>query len=164
MTSLQRLLASCVTLALAGCTGIPSTPTQYGVEAGLRPLRSGVTGKITAIDKGDGVSVLVSIANMAQGNYRIALHETGNCSSPNGFAAGPLYPPGSDPRRSAPILQANPESSTTSTVHVSGVKTADLMGRSVLVYDGTRLPEVQPGVPNNVIACGVFSAVVPLDF
>ncbi|HVO88667.1 MAG TPA: hypothetical protein VMV45_09000 [Casimicrobiaceae bacterium] len=142
-------------------------PANLGIEAPLRPLGSGISGKVRVVDRGDGVAVLVSIANVGQGTFRVAFHENGNCSSPNAFSAGPLWsPPGSsvDPRRMIPPLQSNTERNTEAQVHVAGVRSVDLMGRSVLIYDGSSIPELRPGVPNNVLACGVFSATLPISF
>ena len=32
---------------------------------------------------------MIVVTNLLPGTYRIAIHERGNCSSPNGFSAGP---------------------------------------------------------------------------
>src|SRR3982750_2619288 len=98
-------LCALVGVALAGCSSFggsvqPSTANvegtprpPAGLEARLRSLGSAVTGKVRGIDRNDGVGVLVSLANMPAGQYRIAFHEVPNCSSPNGFSVGPAWAP-----------------------------------------------------------------------
>ena len=126
-----------------------------------------MSGKVRVIDRGDGITVLVSGINLPIGEYRVAFHANGNCSSPNGFAAGPAWAPaGRSPTTLIPPL-TNPDGNAEASLHVAGVHTTGengLAGRSVLLYWGRTIEAVQPSVRNNVIACGVFEPVQALSF
>ena len=137
-----------------------------GLVAPLRGLGSAVSGKVRVIDRGDGITVMVSGTNLPIGEYRVAFHQNGNCSSPNGFSAGPAWaPPGRSPATLIPPL-TNGDGNAEASVWVSGVHTTGengVAGRSVMLYWGAVTP-VQPGVRNNVIACGVFEPAQTFSF
>lgn len=164
---LQRSFAFAVTLScIAGCGGpaAQKSPAEIGRSIGLvaplRGLGSAVFGKVRVVDRGDGIEVLVSAGNMPSGEYRVAFHQNGNCSSNNGFSAGPAWaPPGLPATNLIPPL-VNVDGNTESSVHVSGVHTTGengLAGRSVILYVGRTIPaQIVPGVNNNAFACGVF--------
>jgi Cu/Zn superoxide dismutase len=147
-----------------------SPPPPAGVEASLRPLGSDVTGKIRVIDRGDGATLLVSMINVPMGQYRIAFGERGNCTSPNGFSAGPPWAPpgaGRDARDLVPVLLADSRGKAEASLHLRGVRTSgpdSVAGRSVVVFAGAAVTDARPDVPNNRIACGVLAPVVPLQF
>src|SRR3981189_713948 len=110
-----------------------------GLVAPLRGLGSAVSGKVRVIDRGDGITLLVSAINLPIGEYRVAFHHNGNCSSPNGFLAGPAWGPrGSVPPTMIPPLRKGAGTAEAS-VHVAGIHTTGeygLAGRSVLLYSG----------------------------
>ena len=139
-----------------------------GLVAPLRGLGSAVSGKIRVIDKGDGVTLLVSAINMPIGEFRVAFHQNGNCSSPNGFSAGPAWAPaGLSPTTLVPSMSTfgSLDGNAERSIHVAGVHTQGengLAGRSVVIYGGPTISEIRPGVPNNAYACGVFEPVRPL--
>ncbi len=178
----KGLLGALLVVSLAGCSGVnfhlgsvrdePARPkvTGYGQEANLRAINgSAVFGKIRVIDRGsDDASMLVSMMNVPPGAYRIALHERPNCSSPNGFSAGPLWAPaGRDAGTMIPVQYINSEDRVGMTIRLSGVRTTGpngVAGHSVVVYAGPRITPAQPDVPNQAIACGVFEAAQPLSF
>jgi Cu/Zn superoxide dismutase len=176
-----RAIGMALAMTLAGCssagysfksmfessdTGKPSGGPSPGLVAPLVGLGSAVSGKVRVIDRGDGITVMVSGTNLPIGEYRVAFHQNGNCSSPNGFSAGPAWaPPGRSPATLIPPLR-NSDGNAEASVSVSGVHTAGengLAGRSVLLYWG-KIEEVRPGVRNNVIACGIFEPVKPFQF
>ena len=168
------LLSSCS--AVSG-TAPPSLSTaeldaqrgrSAGLVANLKGLGSAVSGKVRVIDRGDGITVLVSAVNLPPGGYSIAFHANGNCSSPNGFSAGPIvWPTDKGAReRSIPMFTNSLEGNTESQMHVAGVHTTGengLAGRSVIVYGGL-IADAQPGVANNRYACGVFEPANVLLF
>lgn len=138
-----------------------------GLVAPLRGLGSAVSGRVRVIDRADGVTVLVSVINLPNGQYRVAFHPNGNCSSPNGFSAGPPWaPPGLDPKTLiAPLM--NQDGNTEASTFVRGVHTSGengLAGRSVVIYLGGLVTDAQPDVPNNRAACGVFEPTQLLRF
>jgi len=162
---------------LAGCApsgtapppivGVSAGPPTAGLVAQLRGLDSGVSGHIRVIDKGDGITLLVSAINMPIGEYRVSFHQNGNCSSPNAFSAGPPWaPPGLSPTtlvRSLATINSR-DGNAEASIHVSGVHTQGengLAGRSVVLYSGSTITEIKPGVPSNAVACGVFEPVRP---
>lgn len=175
------LLVSALIAGVAGCstlrglTGTPApepeatTRASYGEVAPLRAIGgSAVFGKIRVIDRGDGASVLVSMMNVPPGDFRMVIHENPNCSSPNGFSAGPPWAPaGREPRDLMPTQHANSEDRVEMSLRVKGLQatgTNGVAGRSVVVYAGPRVTEARPGVPNEGIACGVFEPAQPLSF
>jgi Cu/Zn superoxide dismutase len=121
---------------------------------------------VRVIDRGDGITLLVSAINLPIGQYRVAFHRNGNCSSPNGFSAGPAWAPeGKLPATLVPPL-TNTDGNAEASTHVAGVHTTGengLAGRSVMLYWGT-IEDIQPGVRNNVLACGVFEPVQAFQF
>ncbi len=156
---------------LTGATA-PEPQSSTGTYGEVAPLRaiggSAVSGKIRIIDRGDGASVLVSMMNIPPGDFRIAIHENANCSSPNGFSAGPAWaPPGKRPQDLIPTQHANSEDRAESSLRVAGLRANGangVAGRSVVVYAGSNVTEAQPDVPNEAIACGVFEPATPISF
>lgn len=145
-------------------------PAPAGMTASLRSLQSGVSGKVRVINRGDGATVLVSMINLPPGQYRVALHDRPNCSSPNGFSAGPAWGPaasGKDPRELMPIFNTNQDGTAEASVHVRGLRAtgADgVDGHSVVIYSGIRVTDAIPDVPNNRVACGIFQPSTTLGF
>jgi Cu/Zn superoxide dismutase len=173
-SSLAALLI--ITLALGACSTTPSwDPRKWfskeeapapqaretpGVEARLQAINSAVSGSVRVRESGDLLMIAVDLANLSPGPYRVVLHATGNCNSPNGFSAGaPWSPPGwKDPAtRLVPEVYGSGSGSIGELLaRVRGVRLGDALNRGVLVYQGTTPQIPQPGVPNNVVACGVF--------
>jgi Cu-Zn family superoxide dismutase len=146
-----------------------SAAAKYGEVAPLRAIGgSAVSGKIRVIDRGDGASVLVSLMNIPPGDFRIAIHENANCSSPNAFSAGPAWAPaGRNPLELIPVQHANSEDRVESSLRVAGLHALGangVAGRSVVLYAGPKVTEARPSVPNEAIACGVFGPATPLAF
>lgn len=169
------LLAS----ALAGCGGAGSSKLEFpeagmrerartpGVEAVLAPLNgSAAQGNAKFVDRGGSLTVVASINNLVPGTYRIAIHERGNCSSPNGFSAGkPWAPPGfpRPPGELLPEIAIGGNGNGVMTATLSGVTLPapdGIEGRSVVVHVGARVDDdVVPGVPNRLVLCGVLGPV-----
>ncbi|MGE5169904.1 MAG: hypothetical protein ACM3JC_05980 [Rudaea sp.] len=127
-----------------------------------------MSGKIRVVDRGDGALLLVSLMNVSVGDFRIAFHAEPNCSSPNGFSAGPAWAPaGRRPEDLVPLQHANSEGHVEVTERVRGLHAngADgVAGRSVIVYAGAKIEPIRPGVRNEAIACGVFRPARPISF
>jgi len=138
-------------------------PTVTGLGAQLRSPSSAATGVVRIYDYRDGVQVQLSINNLLPGAYRIAIHENGNCRSPNLFSAGPAWaPPGATKPAGdlLPAFTANNEGNENSYVaFIKGVATdgpQSLRGKSVVIHYGNLVGEAFPGQPNNRMACGVL--------
>jgi Cu/Zn superoxide dismutase len=174
------LLPAVIVAAVAGCSMMrglttakedepKSTAASYGELASLRAVGgSAVFGKIRIIDRGDYASMLLSLMNVPPGEFRIALHETPNCSSSNAFSAGPAWAPaGKSPLDLVPVQRAGSEDRVESSLRVAGLHALGangVAGRSVVVYAGPKVTEARPGVPNEAIACGVFEPAKPFEF
>jgi Cu/Zn superoxide dismutase len=163
-------------LSLAACSSSPSldprtwfakdaTPPakareEPGVDARLRALGSAVSGRVFVRESGDLLVVRVVMQSTRPGAHRVVFHDTGNCTSPNGFSAGaPWSPPGArvSPARLLPEAYASTEGDVNLVARIRGVRMGDLLNRSVLVYEGLDAEPLKPEVPNNVVACGVFT-------
>lgn len=159
--------AALAALVVAGCSSsmkqemstiIPDSP---GLVARLRSPSSAATGTVHVVDYRDGVTLQLVISNLIPGQYRVSLHEKGNCSSMNLFSAGaPWAPAGMDPDKLMPGFLANNDGNQNGYVtFIKGVSTEgpnSIRGRSVVVHWGSRIGEAFPGQPNNRIACGVL--------
>jgi Cu/Zn superoxide dismutase len=152
----------------AAQAGERSPPAPAGQVAVLRAIGgSAVAGKIRVVDRGEGASVLVSVINLPR-DFRIVFHANPNCSSPNGYSAGPAWAPaGRQALDLVPTMHANTEGRAETEARVAGMHATGpggVAGRSVVVYEGLRATEARPDVPNERIACGVFEPAQPLAF
>jgi len=178
---LLRATMVCAIAALSACgaryssygdTGTPEpTRTDSSQQAVLRTIGgSAMTGKVRVIDRGDYASILISLLNVPQGAFRIAIHETPNCSSPNGFSAGRAWAPassGKTPQELIPIQYGNSEQRIELELRIRGLHANGpdgVAGRSVVLYAGTRIDEIRPDVRNEAMACGVFEPTRLLTF
>jgi Cu-Zn family superoxide dismutase len=145
-----------------GAGSTPAAPEQVAsADAVLRPIGgSAIRGNVSVIPRKDSVTLSISISGASPGAYRVAIHANGNCSSPNGFSAGPpLVIAGAD----KPIVvdfDLSFEVGVALTRRVGGIaptSPADLNGRSVVVHYGRNgTLDAVPDVPNERVACGVL--------
>jgi Cu-Zn family superoxide dismutase len=138
-----------------------------GLEAPLSAVAgSGAQGAVRFAASGDRVTMMVALANVTPGTYRVLVHANGNCSSPNAFSAGPPWsPPGATPPlpERLPALVTKNDGTGTLTVRLAGIALEGpngLRGKSVVVHDRQNGPfEAQPDVRNDRIACGVIGTL-----
>lgn len=110
-----------------------------------------------------GVAMSANLAGGTPGRWRVVIHANGNCTSPNGFSAGPpLLLPGT----SAPAMvqmSTNTDGEGFTAIRLPGLVlegAAGIVGMSVVVHAGALGSlEAVPGVPNNRVACGVIERV-----
>ena len=141
-------------------TPAPKVAEVPGVEARLKDMRSGVSGTVYVRESGDLLVVRVVMQTDRSGTYRVVFHDNPNCSSPNAFSAGaPWSPPGASvpPGRLVPPAYAGTDGNVNLVARIRGVRIGDLEKRSVLVFQGDDTTPPRPDVPNNVVACGVFT-------
>ncbi len=164
--ALALLLSSCQTIKDAGSALFPSNESARGpgLEASLRAVGGSVAdGSVRFVPRGDGVTMLVQIGGVPPGLYRVLVHANGNCSSPNGFSAGPPWsPPGAAAplAERAPVVTVGSEGTAGMTVHIAGIAVDGpngLTGKSVVLHEGLigRL-DAAPDIPNGRLACGVI--------
>ncbi len=134
-----------------------------GLVAQLHSRSSAVTGAVRVYDYREGVQIQLAVTNLMPGSYRLALHERGNCSSPNLFSAGPAWAPPGSTKSGADLLPgftAGQEGQVSGyVVYLKGVRTSgpnSIKGRSFVIHYGDLVGEAFPGQPNNRIACGVL--------
>jgi Cu-Zn family superoxide dismutase len=165
--------------ALAGLTGgcdsmKDSKTVLFGTGSGLTARLvptggSAANGAVGFAQYPGNVAMDVSIYGLRVGPYRVVIHTAGNCSSPNGFSAGPPWsPPGVEPPldRQVGRLVMSADNSSEVSMRLTGV-TLDgpnsIMGRSVVVHEGAEGSlEAVPGVRNGRVACGVIGPVEAL--
>jgi Cu/Zn superoxide dismutase len=157
-----------VAISVVGCQSAQER-RQGGLVAQLRSSGSAVTGVVYVYDYRDGAQLQLAITNLLPGTYRIALHEQGNCKSPNLFSAGAAWaPPGwnKPPADLLPPFVANMDMNMNNYVaYINGARTEgplSLRGRSVVIHYGEKITDAFPGQPNNRMACGVLDSTEPL--
>ncbi len=168
------LLASCASWRGPEAQKAPAiAPATRGLGqvAVLRPLGgSAVTGKLRVIDRGGGATLLVTAFQVPGTQIRIAFGDTANCTSPNGFSAGPAWsPPASKqkPEELIRTLYADSGGTVVTSEYVAGLREAGpsgVAGHSVVIFSGSKVTAAHPDVPNERIACGVFEPATAFDF
>jgi superoxide dismutase, Cu-Zn family len=156
-----------IAIALSACQSMKDAGSAvFGGSTGpavgglLAPLGgSAIEGSVAFLPREGAVTLVVHVTGAGPGVYRVAIHSTGNCSSRNGFSAGPPWaPPGKPPV--VVTVATNSEGTATLSTRIAGVVVngADgILGKSVVVHDGAMGPlDAQPGVPNDRIACAVI--------
>lgn len=173
MIAIMRRLSALATCALflAACStpgGVEIFPEGASQEAPMRGIGGVATsGSVVVSPLKDGVLMRVSLVNLPVGKaYRTVIHEEGNCSSPNGYSAGPpLVLPGETQHVTAewpPVVLFRDEMFIT-VLRLRGVQMTGpngISGKAVVVHVGDGSLDAQPGVPNNRIACGVIGTPV----
>jgi Cu-Zn family superoxide dismutase len=160
-------MSTLVAAALAGCqstTGGGSSVLDSAVGPAIGgmfvPLGgSALGGSVTFQQRAEAMTMVAHVTGASSGVYRVAVHATGNCSSPNGFSAGaPWAPPGRAPL--VYTMATNSEGTATLSVRIPGLSAdgpSGLRGRSVVVHEGAVGPlDAQPGVRNGRIACAAI--------
>ena len=129
----------------------------------MAPLNSAALVVVNAVNRRQGAVFSLALQNVIGGPYRLALHQIGNCNSPNGFSAGNAWaPPGSTvpPEEVFPVFFVDMQGPTNLNFYVPGVSVDEpgsLLGRTIVLHQGTVIREAFPGQPNNRVACGVFA-------
>ena len=94
------LLLIGISLALVSCdrvrqhTGVMSIPTAKQAIATIGPASdSSVTGTAIFTQTGDEIVLTIEIQNASPGMHAVHIHESGDCSSPDGKSAGGHWNP-----------------------------------------------------------------------
>jgi Cu/Zn superoxide dismutase len=162
-------------VALAGCLAACASdeeakkpPPDPGVGAQLQPVsNSAIKGHVSFKQYDGGVAISVDVYGYP-GTVRLVIHSTGNCTSPNGFSAGPPWiPPGAtEPPMIRIAISDNLYGNTNTRLPGVRIDGPDgIRGKSVVVHRGNAGSlDAQPDVPNNRVACGVIETNKPLTF
>lgn len=82
-------------MTLAGCgADDPPSSKQAAAVAVLMPTEDGpVEGVVRFFKEADGIRVVAQVENLTPGDHGFHIHEFGDCSAPDGAAAGGHYNP-----------------------------------------------------------------------
>ncbi|MET0683162.1 MAG: superoxide dismutase family protein [Casimicrobiaceae bacterium] len=163
--SLVVVLAACASGDDRASRGEKSTGA---IGARLQPVGGGVgRGLITFRPYDGGLTMVADVGGFSSGPYRIAIHTTPVCTSPNGFSAGPPFVL---PGAAAPVvvsIRMWEQGTATLSERVPGLTLTGptgIEGKSIVLHASQFGPlDATPGVINDRVACGVIG-VVPTFF
>jgi Cu-Zn family superoxide dismutase len=160
--------AAAIVLALAACASDDSAKKQVpNIGARMTPLAGGVGhGLVTFRPYDGGLTVVAGVGGFSAGSYRIVVHTTPVCTSPNGFSAGPPFVPAGATAPVAIPIRMWEQGTATLTIRVPGIALAGptgVEGKSLVLHASESGPlDAQPGVPNDRVACGVIGPIPTL--
>ena len=170
--ALRLLAAGSLPLVTASVSAVEPTKAI----AVLHPTKgSSVEGIVTFTKSGDEVKVVANLAGLTPGKHGFHIHEFGDCSSPDGKAAGGHFNPTNNPhaghdaeKRHAGDL-GNIEADGAGKAHLelsdkmmtmSGENS--IIGRGVIVHEKADDLKTQPtGDAGGRLACGVIGIAKP---
>ena len=165
-------IALTLALTLAGCE------TAARIDAKVFSRGPGLGGKIRALGgssaKGfivvsrreGGATLIVNLNDVGPGIYRVVFHMNGNCSSRNGFSAGPPWaPPGGEVVAYEGAMNADGLLNMSIPIPGLLIDPPDgIRGRSVVVHDSSSGSlDTEPDVRNNRIACVVLNEASEIE-
>ncbi|MCK5401976.1 MAG: superoxide dismutase family protein [Flavobacteriaceae bacterium] len=133
---------------------------------------STVTGSVTFIQEGNTVAMAAKISGLSEGTHAIHLHEKADCSSDDGKSSGGHWNPTAQPhgKWGAPEgfhlgdignFEADAEGNGTITFSTDkwcigcGDETKDILGKAIIVHQGTDDYKSQPsGAAGARVSCG----------
>lgn len=158
---------------VAGCASTEPRKAGSGgtATALLKPtVGNAATGSVRFTQEGDGVLVLVAVHGLPPDTtHGMHLHQTGDCSAPDGMSAGGHFNPDGKPHGpqdgphhagDMPAIRADANGVASATFVLRGVSVSDgphtIIGKALIVHaaadDYTTQPTGQSGAR---IACGV---------
>ena len=155
-------------LALAACASDGAGKQKTAnIGARLQPIAGGVGHGLVVFRPYDGgLTVVADVGGFSAGSYRIVIHTTPVCTSPNGFSAGPPFVPAGATAPVAVPIRMWEQGTATLTIRVPGIVLAGpagVEGKSLVLHASESGPlDAQPGVPNDRVACGVIGPVPTL--
>jgi superoxide dismutase, Cu-Zn family len=173
-------LRAAICLLAAGSLSL-LTATAFAGEitkaiAVLHPTKgSNVEGTVTFTKSGDEIKIVADITGLTPGKHGFHIHEFGDCSSPDGKAAGGHFNPTNSPHAGHDAAQrhegdmGNLEADSAGKAHLeltdnmmtmSGEKS--IIGRGVIVHEKEDDLKSQPvGNAGARVACGVIGIAKP---
>lgn len=161
-------------IALVGTSAFAEEPTK--AIAVLHSTKgSNVEGTVTFTKSGDEVKIIADVTGLTPGKHGFHIHEFGDCSSPDGKAAGGHFNPTNNPHAGHDAAQrhegdlGNLEADSSGKAHIdltdnmmmmSGDKS--IIGRGVIVHEKEDDLKSQPvGNAGGRVACGVIGIAKP---
>lgn len=168
-------------LALAACGGATSTPTDAAHSGSVASIevpllaRSGskLSGAATFTQVKGGVDVKVHVAGAPPGTIATHVHETGDCSAPDGTSAGGHFNPEGHPHGMPPAVERHlgdlgnidvgPDGTGSTEVVVMGANLEandpdSFLNRAIIVHEKRDDGGQPTGNAGGRIGCGVISA------
>jgi len=160
--------------ALLAVSALAGEPTK--AVAVLHPTKgSAVEGIVTFTKSGDEMKIVADLSGLTPGKHGFHIHEFGDCSSPDGKAAGGHFNPTNNPHAGHDVAQrhegdmGNIEADGSGKAHLdltdnmmvmSGEKS--IIGHSVIVHEKADDLKSQPtGDAGGRVACGVIGIAKP---
>jgi superoxide dismutase, Cu-Zn family len=142
----------------------------------LHPTKgSNVEGTVTFTKSGDEIKIVADVTGLTPGKHGFHIHEFGDCSSPDGKAAGGHFNPSNNPHAGHDAAQrhegdmGNLDADSSGKAHLeltdkmmmmSGEKS--IIGRGVIVHEKADDLKSQPtGDAGGRLACGVIGIAKP---
>ena len=161
-------------LPLVTVSALAQEPTK--AIAVLHPTKgSNVEGTVTFTKSGDEIKIVADVTGLTPGKHGFHIHEFGDCSSPDGKAAGGHFNPSNNPhaghdaelRHEGDMGNLDADSSgkahlelTDKMMMMSGEKS--IIGRGVIVHEKADDLKSQPtGDAGGRLACGVIGIAKP---
>ena len=168
----SALVAAILVIGLT--SGRADEPTK--AIAVLHPTKdSKVEGTVTFTKIGDEIKVIADVTGLAPGKHGFHIHEFGDCSSPDGKAAGGHFNPANLPHAGHDVMQrhvgdlGNIEADNSGKAHLeltdkmmtmSGPNS--IIGRGLIVHEKADDLKTQPtGDAGGRLACGVIGVAKP---
>ena len=167
-------LLAAVAVALIGASASAQEPTK--AVAVLHPTKgNNVEGTVTFTKSGAEMKIVADVTGLTPGKHGFHIHEFGDCSSPDGKAAGGHFNPTNNPHAGHDAAQrhegdmGNLEADASGKAHLeltdnvmtmSGEKS--IIGRGVIVHEKEDDLHSQPvGNAGGRVACGVVGIAKP---
>jgi superoxide dismutase, Cu-Zn family len=167
-----------VLLAVIFLCGFATASAQEPIKAiaVLHPTKGNkVEGTVTFAKIGDEIKVVADITGLAPGQHGFHIHEFGDCSSPDGKAAGGHFNPTNSPHAGHDMTArhvgdlGNIEADSSGKAHLeltdkmmtmSGANS--IIGRGLIVHEKADDLKTQPtGDAGGRLACGVIGVAKP---
>jgi Cu-Zn family superoxide dismutase len=169
-------LASIIVGAIAFCAAAVFAQEPTKAIAVLHPTQGNhVEGTVTFTKSGDEIKIVADVTGLAPGKHGFHVHQFGDCSSPDGNAAGGHFNPTKAPHAGHDAAQrhvgdlGNLEADASGKAHLeltdnmmtmSGEKS--IIGRGVIVHEKEDDLKSQPvGNAGGRLACGVIGIAKP---
>ena len=161
-------------IALLAPSAFADEPTK--AIAVLHPTKgSSVEGTVTFTRSGDGVKIVADVTGLTPGKHGFHIHEFGDCSSPDGKAAGGHFNPTNSPHAGPDVMprhegdMGNLEADSSGKAHLESTDNMMMMsgdksiiGRGVIVHEKEDDLKSQPvGNAGGRVACGVIGIAKP---